>query len=243
VLALLELQRRWSEPILLVPQVFVWSKFPEMRGDDPLSVLLGPRAWPNSTRTVLQFLYNYKHVALKLGTPLDLKVFLAESDGQVDPVLVRRLIYAMLRRLERERASITGPAEKAPERVRQEILRSPRLRTVFDDLADERTDRYALQARAHAMLTELQATPGHSTRKLLEVVLERLFQRIYAGVDVDPSDVQRLREAAHDGTLVLLPSHKSHIDYLILSYVFNLQNVRFAAIGCTPPWSTPTFGG
>ena len=230
VLALLELQRRWDEPIFLVPQVFVWSKFPEKRGGDPLSVLLGPRAWPNTTRSILQFFYNYKHVALQLGLPLDLKAFLAESEGQADQVLVRRLIYAMLRRLERERKSITGPAEKAPERVRQEILRSPRLRSVIDDLVDERTDRYALSTKALAMLEELQATPGHATRKFLEVLLERLFQRVYAGVDVDPSDIERLRKAAHDGTLVLLPSHKSHIDYLILSYVFNLQNLPLPLI-------------
>ena len=230
VLALLELQRRFKEPIFIVPQVFVWSKFPDKRGVDPLSVLLGPRAWPNSTRTILQFLYNYKHVALKLGGPLDLQAFLAESEGQADAVLVRRLIYAVLRRLERERKSITGPDEKAPERVRQEIIRSPRLRSVIDDLSDEKTDRYTLQARAHEMLEGLQATPGTATRKLLEVVLERVFQRIYAGVDVDPSDVERLRAAAHDGTLVLLPSHKSHIDYLILSYVFNLQNLPLPLI-------------
>jgi glycerol-3-phosphate O-acyltransferase len=230
VLALLELQRRWQEPILLVPQVFVWSRFPEQRGGDPLAALLGPRAWPNSTRTILQFFYNYKHVALQLGDPLDLKVFLAESEGQADPVLVRRLIYAMLRRLERERKSITGPAEKAPERIRQEILRSPRLRTVIEDLSDERTDSYALSTKAHGMLEELQATPGHATRKFLEVVLERLFQSIYAGVDVDVSDMERLRRAAHDGTLVLLPSHKSHIDYLILSYVFNIHNLPLPMI-------------
>ncbi|MFO7178588.1 MAG: 1-acyl-sn-glycerol-3-phosphate acyltransferase [Pseudomonadota bacterium] len=230
VLALFELQRKWKQPILLVPQVFVWSKFRDTRGAEPLALLFGTRAWPSSTRTVLQFLYNYKHVALKLGEPIDLSVFLSESGGHTDEVLVRRLIYAVLRRLERERQSITGPAEKAPERVRQEILRSPRLRSVIEDLADERHDRYALQARALTMLEELQTMPGRATLKLLEVVLERVFQRIYAGVEYDPKDIERLRAAARKGTLILLPSHKSHIDYLILSYIFNLENLPLPLI-------------
>ncbi|NVL83874.1 1-acyl-sn-glycerol-3-phosphate acyltransferase, partial [Escherichia coli] len=33
------------------------------------------------------------------------------------------------------------------------------------------------------------------------------------------------REAAKDGTLVLLPSHKSHVDYIILSRLFHRANM------------------
>ncbi|MFZ5889756.1 MAG: 1-acyl-sn-glycerol-3-phosphate acyltransferase [Myxococcota bacterium] len=230
VRTLFELQRRRSEPILLLPQVFVWSKFPDTRGTEPLDVLIGPREWPSPARTVAQFLYNYKHVTLKLGEPIDLRAFLAESLGQPDAVVVRRVTYTVLRRLERERRVITGPAEKPPERVRQEIVRSPRLRHVIDELADEHTDRYTLQARALDMLQELQATPEHTTIKFLEVIFKRLFQRIYAGVEYDPADLNRLREAAKHGTLVLLPSHKSHIDYLILSYIFNAENLPLPLI-------------
>jgi glycerol-3-phosphate O-acyltransferase len=230
VRALFELQRGRAEPILLVPQVFVWSKSPDTRGTEPFDVLLGPREWPSPMRTVAQFFYNYKHVELKLGEPIDLKAFLAESAGHSDPALVRRLTYTVLRRLERERRAVTGPAEKPPERVRQEIVQSPRLRQVIEELADEHTDRYTLKTRALGMLKELQATPDRTTVKFLEVLFNRLFQRIYAGVEYDRSDIERLRAVAKQGTLVLLPSHKSHIDYLILSYIFNAENLPLPLI-------------
>ena len=230
VRALFELQRNRDEPILLVPQVFVWSKYPDRLGADALDVLVGSREWPSPARTAAQFLANYKHVALRLGEPIDLKAFLAESAGSSDTTILRRLTYAVLRKLERERRAIIGPAEKPPERVRQEIVQSPRLRAVIEDLADEHTDRYTLQARAIEMLTELQATPDQTTIKLMEVVFDRVFQRIYAGVEYDRKDIERLREAAKHGTLVLLPSHKSHIDYLILSYIFNAENLPLPMI-------------
>jgi glycerol-3-phosphate O-acyltransferase len=230
VRTLFELQRKREESILLLPQVFVWSRFPDTRGTEPLDVLIGPREWPSSARTIAQFLYNYQHVTLKLGDPIDLRAFLAESKELPDAVVVRRVTYAVLRRLERERRVITGPAEKPPERVRQEIVRSPRLRHVIDELADEHTDRYTLQARALQMLAELQATPERTTIKFLEVIFKRLFQRIYAGLEYDMADLNRLREAAKRGTLVLLPSHKSHIDYLILSYIFNAENLPLPLI-------------
>ena len=225
VRTLFELQRKRSRPILLVPQVFVWTKFPDSRGTEPFDFILGPREWPSPLRTVAQFLYNYKHVELKLGEPIDLGAFLRDSPGSPDPVLVRRLTYAVLGRLERERRSVTGPAEKPPERVRQEILRSPKMRAVIDDLADERTDKYVLRQRAREMLRELQATPDRTTIKVLEVIFDRVFTHIYAGIEFDKGDIERLRNAAKSGVLVLLPSHKSHIDYLILSYIFNQHNL------------------
>ncbi|HET9956955.1 MAG TPA: 1-acyl-sn-glycerol-3-phosphate acyltransferase [Polyangiaceae bacterium] len=230
VRALFDLQRRHSEPILLVPQLFLWSKVPDKLGTDTRDLLLGLGEWPTPLRAVAQFFYNYKHVSLRAGEPLDLQAFLAESEGQSDTVTARRLTYAMLRRLERERRAVTGPAEKPSERVRLEIVQSPRLRSVIDDLVDEHTDRYTLQTRALGMLEELQARPDRTTVKVLELVFDRLFQRIYAGVEYDAADIERLREAAKRGTLVLLPSHKSHIDYLILSYIFNMENLPLPII-------------
>src|SRR5450432_617036 len=230
VRTLFELQRKRERPILLVPQVFVWTKFPDSRGTEPFDFILGPREWPSPLRTVAQFLYNYKHVELKLGEPIDLAAFLKDSPGSPDPVLVRRLTYAVLGRLERERRSVTGPAEKPPERVRQEIIRSPKIRAVIDDLADERTDKYMLRQRAREMLRELQATPDRTTIKALEVIFDRVFTRIYAGIEFNKGDIERLRNAAKAGVLVLLPSHKSHIDYLILSYIFNQHNLPLPVI-------------
>ncbi|MEO8900519.1 MAG: 1-acyl-sn-glycerol-3-phosphate acyltransferase [Polyangiaceae bacterium] len=230
VRTLFELQRKRERPILLVPQVFVWTQFPDSRGTAPLDFILGPREWPSPLRTVAQFLYNYKHVELKLGEPIDLSQFLRDNPNSPDPVLVRRLTYAVLGRLERERRSVTGPAEKPPERVRQEILRSPKMRAVIDDLADERTDKYVLRQRALDMLRELQATPDRTTIKALEVIFDRVFTRIYAGIEFNKGDIERLRAAAKNGVLVLLPSHKSHIDYLILSYIFNQHNLPLPVI-------------
>jgi len=227
---LFELSAGRERPIFLVPQVFVWSRSPDTRGSEPLDFLIGPREWPSPARTIAQFFYNYRRVELKLGEPIDLRAFLAEANGMSQAARVRRLTYTVLRRLERERRSVTGPAEKAPERVRQELVRSPRLRGVIDDLVDERTTRYELSSRALEMLRELQATPDRATIKGLEVLFDRVITRVYAGVEWEPSDIDRLKAAAHDGALILLPSHKSHVDYLILSYVFNQQNLPLPLI-------------
>ncbi len=42
---------------------------------------------------------------------------------------------------------------------------------------------------------------------------------MFSAVEVDEPGLERLREHAKEGTLVLLPSHKSHMDYLVLAWV------------------------
>jgi len=43
---------------------------------------------------------------------------------------------------------------------------------------------------------------------------------MYQEVEVDQRGIERLRELGKDGTLILLPSHKSHVDYMVLSQIF-----------------------
>ncbi|HEX4335312.1 MAG TPA: 1-acyl-sn-glycerol-3-phosphate acyltransferase [Polyangiaceae bacterium] len=229
---LLEVQRKdTSRPILLVPQVFVWTKRPDTRGTRAFDFLVGPREWPSSLRTMWQLLGNYRHVQLKAGEPLDLRAYLESAGNSSDETNVRRVVYAILRRLERERRSVTGPAEKPPDRVREELLRSPKLQGTMRTLSTTKhEDLREITEKAASMLKKLQAAPDVATIGALAVFLDRVFHKIYAGIDVDREGLERVREATKEGCVVLLPSHKSHIDYLVLSYVFNDENIQLPLI-------------
>lgn len=228
---LIDMQReRPDRPILLVPQVFVWTRRPDTRGTHPMDFLFGPREWPSPARTLGQFLANYRHVELKAGEPLGLQQYLSTAEPAADSTHIRRITYAMLRRLERERRTVTGPAEKPPDRIRHELVRSPRLRSTIHRLSQDGESPRELSRRAEAMLRKLQATPDAATISALEVLFHRVFHRIYAGIDVDREGIERLREASKEASLILLPSHKSHIDYLIVSYVFLQEHLQLPVI-------------
>jgi glycerol-3-phosphate O-acyltransferase len=231
VRTLINLQRGRSKPILLVPQVFVWTNRPDTQGTEWLDLVLGPREWASPLRTLGQFLYNYRHVELRAGDPLDLARYLETQPSCSEDVHVRRVIYSMLRRLERERRVVTGPAQQRPDRQRLQVLRSPKLQSAIAHMAGERAEnRTALTRRALKQLKEMQATPDSATLKALEVLLERVFNRIYAGIEIDMEGMQRLRELHRDGSLVLLPSHKSYVDFMILSFIFYQHNLQLPMI-------------
>lgn len=229
--ALLRIQRRRERPLILLPLVFVWSKSPDRLGSRPIDLLLGPRHWPTPARALGQFVYNFKHVAMRSAEPLEISDLIAANPGVNDEALVRRMIYAVLRRLERERRAIVGPAAKPPARVREEIIRSPRLRSVIDDLSGgDPESRKELVTKALNMLTELQARPDINVIKGLEFALNWGFNKMYRGIEFNPADLEVVRRASKNGALILLPSHKSHIDYLVLSYFFYVRNLPLPLI-------------
>jgi glycerol-3-phosphate O-acyltransferase len=219
--ALLEAERRGLRPILLVPQVFVWSRSAGTRQANVVDALFGSSEWPGQMRSTAQFLANWRHATLRSGEPVDVGEFLArEQDGVGDDVLVRRLTYTLLRRLERERRAIVGRAKKPADRLREEVVRSPKLQKIIADMAGEGTsEREVITARAFGMLREMEAALDMNAIAALDPVFARGTSRMFSAIEVDEPGIERLRELAKEGTIVFLPSHKSHMDYLALAWV------------------------
>jgi glycerol-3-phosphate O-acyltransferase len=207
-------------PVLLVPQVFVWSRSAGTRGANVADAVFGSSEWPGQMRSIAQFLSNWRHATLRAGEPVDLGDFLErETDGAGDDVLVRRLTYTLLRRLERERRAIVGPAKKASDRLREEVVRSPKLQKVITDMAGPGArEREVITARALGMLREMEAALDMNAIAALDQIFEAGTSRMFSAIEVDEAGIERLRELGKEGTVVLLPSHKSHIDYLALAF-------------------------
>ncbi|MDF2695045.1 MAG: Glycerol-3-phosphate acyltransferase [Labilithrix sp.] len=231
--AVLEAQRTSDKPILLVPQVFVWTRSPDERKHNVVDSLFGPREWPGKIRTVTQFLMNWRNVALRAGEPVDLQDFLAQQakpdDGGASPgddVLVRRLTYTLLRRLERERQAVVGPTKKPADRLRDQVVRSPRLQKVIRDMAGEgENERRVLGWRALSMLRELETEVDPNALRAMDAAFDATVARMYSAFEIDEEGLARIRAASKDGSLVLLPSHKSHVDYIILTRLFMHANM------------------
>jgi glycerol-3-phosphate O-acyltransferase len=213
-------QRKSSQPILLVPQTFVWSKKAGTASPSLLDLLFGPVQWPGRVRVLFQFLLNYRDARLSSGEPFDLADFLEKNPGLTDSEAADKVRYALLRRMERDRAVILGPMKKTTARIQDELLRSPRVRTHIEQFAQEKDISYAKAERiALKQLRKLCAKQSLFVVDLLHRFFSWVWSKMYDGVVLDKEGLERVRAAAGDASLVLLPSHKSHIDYLVLSDV------------------------
>jgi glycerol-3-phosphate O-acyltransferase len=224
--ALLDVQRGrprngGAGAVLLVPQIFVWSRSAETRGANTVDALFGSSEWPGQMRSVVQFLANWRGATLRAGEPVDLAEFLArEGDGAGDDVLVRRLTYTLLRRLERERRAVVGPVRMPADRLREQVVRSPKLQKIIADMAGQGThEREVITARALGMLREMEGSLDMNAVAALGPIFERATSRMFSAIEVDEAGIENLRARAKEGTIVLLPSHKSHMDYLVLAWL------------------------
>lgn len=223
---LIKIQKNSRERILIVPQTFVWTLLPSSRRRSLTDLIFGPREWPGRIRVFLQFLLNYRNAVLHSGTPFDLSEFLATTTASSDEQMADRVRYALLTRLERERSLVVGPEHKTPTRIQEELIRSPRLREEMAAEA-ERTGKslQSVEKEAIRELRKLCAAQDPYWLRMYAKTLSWLWNRIYDGVEIDHPGLERVRDAGRKGPVVLLPSHKSHVDYLVLSHVLGTNRI------------------
>jgi len=85
-------------------------------------------------------------------------------------------------------------------------------------------------ADAKRILGHIEATPDNTTPRLLGWALRKVMRTVFTGITVDEPGLERVRalaEAASKGgaPMLLLPSHRSYMDFLLLSYVFFAYNL------------------
>ena len=232
--SLVELQRATPDrPITLVPLTLLWRKRPKNLAGSWRDALLGDPEEPGAIRTLLGFLANRRSAFVKVGDLIDLRdVNAMQPEAEVGRV-ARRIRGWLHQHLAREARVVTGPPLKRPDRVVAETLRDLQLRRALAAIARERGRADdSVEREARRCVREIAARYNGFAVDVLKRFLYVVFNRIYDGVDVDERGMKRLVEASAKAPLILCPSHKSHIDYMIMSLVcddYGLQPPHVAA--------------
>jgi glycerol-3-phosphate O-acyltransferase len=154
---------------------------------------------------------------------MDLTQGLADASTEQ---IARRLVEDLVKQLDQERKAVVGPARTTPARLREDVLATKPLQQLIHDMAgDGEPELEIINARVRAMMTEMEATFDINTVAAMDFGVDQFTQRMYSGIDLDIEGLERLRAASKGTTLILLPSHKSHMDYLILSQAFFRANL------------------
>ena len=218
---LVEMQRKRERPIFLVPQVMVWERAPDRTHRGLLDVLLGDPESPSRVRKLLLFLRNQRHAVVRIGKPVNLAEFLAEHEGQPDARVAKKLRWLLLGFLYRERKVVKGPNIRPRRWLFDRILTEPKVRLAIE-LEAQRDGKSpaAVEKRARKILDRTGADFRMGVVMAMKSLMDVIVKRIYSGVEFGAEDAERIRQASRSGTVLLLPSHRSHFDYLLLSWLF-----------------------
>ncbi|WP_299261650.1 glycerol-3-phosphate 1-O-acyltransferase PlsB [uncultured Kushneria sp.] len=210
--------------VSLVPVTLFWGRAPQ-RERVGLRHLLTADGWSlvGRLQRLAGVIINGRSLEVRLGEPVSLRTLMAHGD--VDEQFNRIRITRFLRRyFRRVRLQAIGPDLSHRRTLIRRVLRQPAVRAAAHDSALEHGERdeRALQ-RAERYGFEIAANMSAPVLRFLYQVLGRLWNRLYDGVDVHGIEDVEALAGTHE--LVYVPCHRSHIDYLLLSYVLYQQGL------------------
>ncbi len=173
-------------------------------------------------RRLLALLLNGRDTLVQFAPPVDLRGIVAE---ELPPErTVRKLSRVLRTHFRRVREVVVGPDLSTRRMLVDKVLEADSVREAIADQArrDKSTPEAAWQ-KAHAMAYEIAADYSHPVVRSASFLLTPVWNRIYRGVLVHHLD--KFKQAAPGFEVVYVPSHRSHMDYLLLSYLLYTHGI------------------
>ena len=69
------------------------------------------------------------------------------------------------------------------------------------------------------MLEKIVGDTRPDVMTVMATALRKVFRRLYDDVIINTDGLERVQSAVHNGPIVYLPTHRSYIDFLVVSYM------------------------
>lgn len=200
----------------LVPVAVYWGRAPQREGSWIRLLLVENWALTSRARKFLQVLFNGRNTLVELEKPVSLRSLLGDETGMA--VRGRRVARFLRNLYAQQRAARIGPDLSHRRTIVTRVLRTRAVRAAVAQEAREKAlTRRAAMLEARRYAEEIAANYSHAFVRFLERLLTWLWNRLYDGVTV--GHLETLESAAQGNEIVYVPCHRSHMDYLLLSYV------------------------
>jgi glycerol-3-phosphate O-acyltransferase len=213
---------RDMRPVFLVPVAIFRGKGFRRKESRLATLLYSVQEAPGEAKRLFNYLWNAEETQLTLGREIALDRFVDEYRREGEERLVRRLTRALQIFLYREERLVWGPALLPRRLVRRQVLRDTDLVQLVKRLANERgVPRRRIWKEARGYFEEMASNYNGLYFGVLEMVFNRLWKRVFAGLETLGLD--KVIACVKEHPVVLVPCHRSHFDYLILSYIFHMN--------------------
>ncbi|MBN2122700.1 MAG: 1-acyl-sn-glycerol-3-phosphate acyltransferase [Deltaproteobacteria bacterium] len=229
---LLETQKELDRPIFIVPQLVLYKKTPERAHPSLASILFGFKDNPGVVRKIALFFRYNRRAVIDFGEPLNLKTWLdTQPPGRPIRELAEEIRGTLIESIDSQKRVILGPIMKSRQQLKEIVL--------MDPVVDEKIARMGagdpkklkqLRKKAGEYFEEIAADFNMAYVQFFQIALSWLWKKVFEGIEVDEAGLAKVREWARRGNLIYVPSHKSHIDYLILNFVLHNHHMHIPRI-------------
>lgn len=226
---LIQIQQSIEQPIFLVPQLMFFGTKPASNIPSLVDIVLGSKQKPGRIRKLIILFKNPGKVFVEISEPFNLKKYIKNQKINDQHSLEHQTLVlrrALGQQFNRHRQSITGPILKSIDELKESILTNDQLGQFMSHHAKTRNEPlFKVRKEADGYLDEIAARYNIGILKFLALFVGWISNTMFDGADVDPDELKMVKANSQKGPLILVPCHKSHIDYLILSYVLFNNNM------------------
>lgn len=210
---LLELHKFDTElDVQMIPATVLWGRKPGKEGQEKpyLQALNGPQK-------ALAVIFAGRDCMVRFSPVVSLR-YMADSHG-TDESIAHKLARVARIHFSRQKLAASGPNLPNRQALFNRLIKSQAIEKAIEDQA--KANNISLEKarkEAHDIMDEIAADFSYSLIKKGERILGWLWNRIYQGLNINnAATVRRLAQDGHE--IVYVPCHRSHMDYLLLSYV------------------------
>jgi len=222
-----------------VPVVVFWGR-PVLKQKHWLRVLFSD-TWGFAGRFQRFFtiLFNGKNTLLQFSPAISLRELInntSDSENNIDKL--QRLLST---RLVEIKTATLGPDISHRRTLVRELLENKAIdRAIQERCKNENISLYKSTKTANNYLNEIVSDRSYITIQIMQRVLTAFWNKFYSGIDVHFN--AELKQLALNHELIYVPCHRSHIDYLLLSYVVHNEGLAIPCIAAGKNLNMPMIG-
>ena len=220
--SLLDYAKESDNEIMLVPVTVCWGRWAGSEKKQKQSSfsfldLLSESFETNPIRRFIVVLFAGRHAVVRINKPIPLVNMIA-TYGHNEKT-AHKLIRLARIHFERQRLVVTGPKTLNRQALRNGILATDSIKkAIADEVKSKGISTAKAKQNAIKLIDEIAADYNENYIHFGSRVLSWIWNKIYNGIRVhNAAELRNLAQKGHE--IVYVPCHRSHMDYLLLTYV------------------------
>ncbi|MDP3814297.1 glycerol-3-phosphate 1-O-acyltransferase PlsB [Pseudomonas sp.] len=209
----------------IIPVSVFWGQSPDRETSAWKLLFADSWAVTGRLRRLVSILILGRKTRVQFSTPIHMRELVEQDKGHERTLrMVQRILRVHFRN---QKAAVIGPDVSHRRNLVKGLVHGPQVRQALIDEAER--DNISLEkAESQALRygNEIASDYTYTAIRFLELVLSWFWNKIYDGIKIN--HIEGVQEVAQGHEVIYVPCHRSHIDYLLLSYLL-FRN------GLTPP--------
>jgi glycerol-3-phosphate O-acyltransferase len=202
----------------LIPVNLIWGRTPtKERKNLNIGTLLADQESPNWLRKFFIVLFLGRDSLVRFSEAFSFRN-ISDNHGN-DDVAAHKFLRVARFHFHRQTIAAKGPRLMHRKQMFTALFANPSVQRIISDEANsKKLSEAEVKKQALAIMNEIAGDYSVSWVRFGEIILHWLWTRLYSAINV--SNAKVLRQLAQDGQeIIYVPCHRSHMDYLLLSYV------------------------